>query len=89
MLTVLDLTSMTVVNPAPIIITDGDHNRMALGANGQLFIGAHQTATEIIPPIPPPAGCRSARLPFDLLLPKLEHRDSTCEWRTSRALNRF
>jgi len=53
LLTVFDLTSMTVVNPAPIIITDGYHNRMAFGANGQLFVGA-RSCTEIIPPIPPP-----------------------------------
>jgi hypothetical protein len=53
LLTVFDLTSMTVVNAAPIIITDGYHNRMALGANGQLFVGA-KTCSEIIPPIPPP-----------------------------------
>ena len=52
LLTVLDLTSMTVVNPDPIVITDGYHNRMALGANGQLFVGAHH-CTEIIPSIPP------------------------------------
>jgi hypothetical protein len=63
LLTVLDLTTMSVVNPAPIVITDGYHNRMALGANGQLFMGAH-SCTEIIPPIPPPAdaevrGCLS------------------------------
>jgi hypothetical protein len=55
LLTVFDLSSMTVTNTAPIIITDGYHNRMALGANGQLFIGAH-TCTEIVPPVPPPAG---------------------------------
>jgi hypothetical protein len=53
LLTVFDLTSMSVVNPAPIIITDGQHNRMALGANGQLFVGGH-ACTEIIPPVPPP-----------------------------------
>jgi len=46
---------MSVANTAPIIITDGYHNRIALGANGQLFIGA-RTCTEIIPPIPPPQG---------------------------------
>ncbi len=46
---------MTVTNSAPIIITDGYHNRMATGANGQLFIGA-RTCTEIVPPVPPPAG---------------------------------
>jgi hypothetical protein len=55
LLTVFDLSSMTVTNTAPIIITDGYHNHMALGANGQLFIGA-RTCTEIIPPVPPPAG---------------------------------
>ena len=45
---------MTVTNSG-IIITDGYHNRIALGPNGQLFIGA-RTCTEIVPPIPPPAG---------------------------------
>ena len=54
LLTVFDLASMSVVNPGtPIIITDGYHNRMALGADGQLFVGAH-SCTEIIPPIPVP-----------------------------------
>jgi len=53
LLTVFDLNSMSVLNAAPIVITDGYHNRMALGANGQLFVGAH-TCSEIIPPIPPP-----------------------------------
>lgn len=55
MVTVFDLNSMSVVNPAPIRITDGWHNRMALGANGQLFIGA-RTCTEIFAPQPPPQG---------------------------------
>jgi hypothetical protein len=55
LLTVFDLSSMTVTNTTPIIITDGYHNRMALGANGQLFVGA-RTCTEIVPPVPPPAG---------------------------------
>ena len=55
LLTVFDLSKMTITNTAPIIITDGYHNRMALGANGQLFIGAH-TCTEIVPPVPPPTG---------------------------------
>ena len=31
-------------------ITDGYHNRIAIGPNGQLFIGA-RTCTEIIPPV--------------------------------------
>jgi hypothetical protein len=55
LLTILDLSTMTITNTTPIVITDGYHNRIALGANGQLFIGAH-TCTEIIPPVPPPAG---------------------------------
>jgi len=55
LLTIFDINSMSVVNTAPIIITDGYHNRMALGANGQLFIGG-RNCTEIIPPIPPPPG---------------------------------
>jgi hypothetical protein len=55
LLTVFDINSMSVVNSAQIVITDGYHNRMALGANGQLFIGGHN-CTEIIPPIPPPQG---------------------------------
>ena len=46
LLTVFDLSSMSVINTAPIVITDGYHNRIALGANGQLFIGA-RTCTEI------------------------------------------
>ncbi len=52
LLTVFDLPSMSVTKSG-IVITDGYHNRMALGANGQLFIGA-KTCTEIIPPVPPP-----------------------------------
>ena len=55
LLTLVDLTSMTVVNPSPIVITDGYHNRIAFGANGQLFIGAH-SCTEIIPSVPPQHG---------------------------------
>ncbi len=46
LLTIFDLSSMSVTNTAPIVITDGHHNRMALAANGQLFIGA-RTCTEI------------------------------------------
>jgi hypothetical protein len=57
MLTIVDLSSMTVTNSG-IVITDGYHNRIALGANGQLFIGAH-TCTEIIPAVPPPAGAET------------------------------
>lgn len=40
-LNMIDVSSMKVTNTEPIIITDGYHNRMAMGANGQLFIGAH------------------------------------------------
>ena len=54
-LTIFDLSKMSVTNSTPIVITDGYHNRIALGANGQLFIGAH-TCTEIVPPVPPPTG---------------------------------
>jgi hypothetical protein len=46
LLTVFNLTSMSVTNSADIVITDGYHNLLALGANGQLFIGA-RTCTEI------------------------------------------
>ena len=55
LLTIFDLNSMSIVNTTPIVITDGYHNRMAMAANGQLFIGA-RTCTEIIPPQPPPQG---------------------------------
>lgn len=57
LLTMFDLNTMSVVG-TPIIITDGYHTRMAMGANGQLFIGA-RTCTEITPPIPPPAGAET------------------------------
>lgn len=57
-LTAVDLNSMTVMNSSPIIITDGYHNRIALGANGQLFIGA-RTCTEITPPVPAVAGAET------------------------------
>jgi hypothetical protein len=43
-LTVFDLGHMTATT-AGIPITDGYHNRIALGPNGQLFVGAH-TCTE-------------------------------------------
>jgi hypothetical protein len=66
-LTIFDLNTMSVVQPpveppncpagqqCPIIITDGYHDRIALGYNGQLYIGASR-CTEIVPPVPPPAG---------------------------------
>jgi hypothetical protein len=53
LLSIIDLSSMTVTGNA--IITDGYHDRMAMGANGQLFVGA-RTCTEIVPPYPPPPG---------------------------------
>lgn len=36
----------TLTASAPVVITDGFHNHMELGSNGQLFIGAH-TCTNI------------------------------------------
>jgi hypothetical protein len=57
-LAIVNLSSMTVTNAVPIFITDGYHNRIALGANGQLFIGS-RTCTEIVPPIPPPQGAET------------------------------
>jgi hypothetical protein len=36
----VDVGSMTVSSSSPILITDGNHDRMDMGANGQLFIGA-------------------------------------------------
>ena len=39
-LNLVDVSTMKVTNPNPIIITDGYHNRMAMGSNGQLFIGS-------------------------------------------------
>jgi hypothetical protein len=53
LLTIFDLSTMTY--QTPIVITDGYHNRIAMGANGQLFIGA-RTCTEIVPQQPPQPG---------------------------------
>lgn len=39
-LNLIDVGAMRVTNPNPILITDGYHNRMEMGANGRLFIGA-------------------------------------------------
>ena len=49
-LTIFDLSTMSVMTSG-IAITDGYHNRIAMAANGQLFIGA-RTCTEMIPPLP-------------------------------------
>ncbi|MGA8538017.1 MAG: hypothetical protein WB566_00875 [Terriglobales bacterium] len=54
LLNVVDLSTMTLTTSG-IAITDGYHNRIALGANGQLFIGASD-CTEIVPPVPTPPG---------------------------------
>jgi hypothetical protein len=54
-LTTVDLGHMTVTNTSQIFITDGYHNRIAMAANGQLFIGA-KNCTEVIPQDPPPVG---------------------------------
>jgi len=39
-LNIVDVDSMKVTNPSPILITDGYHDRMQMGANGRLFVGA-------------------------------------------------
>ena len=41
LLTVFDLTSMTVTNNSLIAITDGYHDHMSLAANGRIYIGSH------------------------------------------------
>ncbi len=68
LLTMVDLstTPMSFIQPpncpagqqCPIVITDGYHTHLSLGANGQLFIGA-RTCTEIVPLVPPPAGAET------------------------------
>lgn len=40
MLTLISVASNTVTNAGAIAISDGYHNRMAVGSNGKLFIGA-------------------------------------------------
>jgi hypothetical protein len=39
-LSIIDVAGFTVTNTAPLVITDGRHDRMQMGANGKLFIGA-------------------------------------------------
>jgi len=46
-LNLVNVSSMARTNASPILITDGYHDRMQLGANGQLFVGAH-SCTNII-----------------------------------------
>jgi hypothetical protein len=47
MVDVIDLSSMTVTGSA--VITDGHHDRMEMGSNGQIFIGASNCANINIP----------------------------------------
>jgi hypothetical protein len=49
-LSVVDLTNLIVTNSG-ILITDGNHSHIAMGANGQLFVGA-TICTEITLPNP-------------------------------------
>lgn len=49
MLDIIDLTSMTIIGST--LITDGDHDRMELGANGQIFIGARACTNINIPAV--------------------------------------
>lgn len=41
-LSVIDTTTLQVTNASPIVITDGTHNRMAITADNQVFVGAQQ-----------------------------------------------
>jgi len=45
-LNLVDTNSFRVTNASPVIIPDGFHDRMAMGANGQLFVGS-QNCTNI------------------------------------------
>ncbi len=56
-LDVVDVGSMTVTGSA--IITDGYHTRMAMGANGQLFVGAKNCTNINNPPPGEVRGCLS------------------------------
>ncbi|MGH9498189.1 MAG: YncE family protein [Terriglobales bacterium] len=57
-LSIVDVNAMRVTNPSPILITDGYHNRMEMGANGQLFVGA-RSCTSINNPGGEVRGCLS------------------------------
>ncbi len=46
-LDIVNLSTMTVSNANPVLISDGYHRRMDMSANGQLFIGA-TTCTNVI-----------------------------------------
>lgn len=55
-LSVVDVAGGTVLTTAEI--TDGYHNRIGMGANGQLFIGA-RTCSQVLPPATETRGCLS------------------------------
>jgi hypothetical protein len=40
-LNLVNVNTMTLMNASPILIPDGFHDRMQMGANGQLFVGSH------------------------------------------------
>jgi len=39
-LSVIDASSLTITSTSPLVIADGRHDRMVMGAQGQLFIGS-------------------------------------------------
>jgi hypothetical protein len=41
-LSVIDASSFTITNATPLVIADGRHERMVMGSQGQLFIGARK-----------------------------------------------
>jgi hypothetical protein len=49
-LTVVDVPTLTVTNPAPILITNGHHSHMELTGDGQIFIGATACDNVNVPP---------------------------------------
>ncbi len=57
-LTVFSSGSLTSL-PTELPITDGYHNRIAMGANGQLFIGSHTCTNVIASGSTPVRGCLS------------------------------
>jgi len=58
-LDIIDLGSLSVVNPQPIYIPDGYHDRMDMSSNGQLFIGSHTCTTvgDVNNPVGEVRGC--------------------------------
>jgi len=55
-LSVVDLSGRSVLSTAEI--TDGYHNRIDMGADGQLFVGA-KTCSNVLPPDTDQRGCLS------------------------------